>query len=401
MAASGAPDPLRALLTPEAVRDRAERLFALAEADRLDHFRLVPERLDEAAELVAALTRESYPDLNVPLHSRWRHLEIAGPDPWSGTGLDGEAPARAQVELAIVSVLLDAGAGAGWRYRDETTGLELARSEGLAVASLRMFRAGGFSGDPRAAPLRADRRGLEAVTAESLGRHFQVRGDNPLVGLEGRARLLNALGRAIPAEARLGFIYDLLAARSRDLSGRLPAREILLVILECFNAIWPSGLWLGRRALGDVGRHRQLKTGDASDGLVPFHKLSQWLAYSLIEPLQATGIAVGGLDGLTGLAEYRNGGLFLDTGVLRPRDPAILERPHEPDSECVVEWRALTVALLDRLAVAVRVRLSKNAAELPLAAILQGGSWAAGRRLAEARRGGLPPLTVASDGTVF
>ena len=27
------------------------------------------------------------------------------------------------------------------------------------------------------------------------------------------------------------------------------------------------------------------------------------------------------IDGLTGLAEYRNGGLFIDTGVIVARDP--------------------------------------------------------------------------------
>ena len=57
-------------------------------------------------------------------------------------------------------------------------------------------------------------------------------------------------------------------------------------------------------------------------GLVPLHKLSQWLAYSLIEPLQWAGIEVTDIDGLTGLAEYRNGGLFIDTGVLTLRDPS-------------------------------------------------------------------------------
>ena len=64
-----------------------------------------------------------------------------------------------------------------------------------------------------------------------------------------------------------------------------------------------------------------MMTDDATSGLVPLHKLSQWLAYSLIEPLQAAGIEVTDIDGLTGLAEYRNGGLLVDTGVLVLRDP--------------------------------------------------------------------------------
>ena len=63
-----------------------------------------------------------------------------------------------------------------------------------------------------------------------------------------------------------------------------------------------------------------MTTADATSGLVPLHKLSQWLAYSLIEPLQTSGIGVTDIDGLTGLAEYRNGGLFVDTGVLAFRD---------------------------------------------------------------------------------
>ena len=83
---------------------------------------------------------------------------------------------------------------------------------------------------------------------------------------------------------------------------------------------------------------------------MPLHKLSQWLAYSLIEPLQTAGIEVTDIDGLTGLAEYRNGGLFVDTGVLALRDADAAQREHEVASPLVVEWRALTVALLDRLA---------------------------------------------------
>jgi hypothetical protein len=136
--------------------------------------------------------------------------------------------------------------------------------------------------------------------------------------------------------------------------------------------------------------------------LVPLHKLSQWLTYSLLEPLQAAGLAVTEVDGLTGLAEYRNGGLFIDTGVLALRDPAAARHAHAVDSTLVVEWRTLTVALLDRLAAIVRQRLGMSADALPLAKVLQGGTWAAGRQIArKLRADGAPPLTVVSDGTVF
>jgi hypothetical protein len=67
----------------------------------------------------------------------------------------------------------------------------------------------------------------------------------------------------------------------------------------------------------------------------------------------------------------------------------------------VVEWRALTVALLDELAVLVRSRLGVDAERMPLACVLEGGTWAAGRALASRLRAGLPPLSITSDGTVF
>ena len=108
------------------------------------------------------------------------------------------------------------------------------------------------------------------------------------------------------------------------------------------------------------------------------------------------------MTSLTGLAEYRNGGLFLDCGVIEPRDPSLLRRPLDALSEPVVEWRALTVALLDRLASRVRERLGKSADDFPLACVLEGGSWAAGREIAfERRLDGSAPLQIVSDGTLF
>ena len=158
---------------------------------------------------------------------------------------------------------------------------------------------------------------------------------------------------------------------------RAPA--ILSELLLHLTPIWPSRQMLAGIPLGDCWPHPLLRTQDTTDGLVPLHKLSQWLAYSLIEPLQWAGYVVTDVDGLTGLAEYRNGGLFVDTGVLILRDPAEAMRDHDVGSPLVVEWRALTVALLDELAGKVRRRLNLDAAAFPLAKLLQGGTWAAGR----------------------
>jgi hypothetical protein len=399
------------LRTPEAIRERAGALLARGLAGDLRHFAVDPSRLGEAADVVAAITRERYPDLSVPLHSRWRHFAAGGLD--RGADLDralGAASrderARARIDLAVVSVLLDAGAGPGWRYVEPGTGRSYARSEGLAVASFRLFAAGVFSGDP-ALPWRADADGLEALDGDRLAAGMQVSVANPLAGFAGRVDLLRRLGRALRAAPRLfgtgparpGRLVD--ALRAGAAGGRVEAADVLAAVLDGLGPIWPGRIELGGVNLGDVWPHPQAGGDGPSAGLVPLHKLSQWLAYSLIEPLADAGLEVTGLDRLTGLAEYRNGGLFVDTGVLAPRHDAMWRDAHRPGDEAVVEWRALTVALLDRLAPLVRERLGPHAAALPLASILEGGTWAAGRRLAEARRGGAPPINVESDGTVM
>ena len=64
--------------------------------------------------------------------------------------------------------------------------------------------------------------------------------------------------------------------------------------------------------------------------------------------------------------------------MLTLRDPDFADRPWRVDDELVVEWRALTVALLDEIAGAVRAELGVTATQLPLACVLEGGTWAAG-----------------------
>jgi hypothetical protein len=177
---------------------------------------------------------------------------------------------------------------------------------------------------------------------------------------------------------------------------------MLGTLLDAFALIWPSGLKLAEVPVGDAGHHPAVQTGDITAGIVPFHKLSQWLAYSLIEPLAIAGITVEGLDGLTALPEYRNGGLLVDLGVIRPRKEIDLRRQHDVHSELVVEWRALTVILMDRLLPLLRAKLGLNSS-FTLPHMLQGGTWSAGRKIALKLRppNGPSPIPVAADGTVF
>jgi Protein of unknown function (DUF1688) len=387
-------EAIRGLLRAAAVRERAHEMLDLALDGQVEGWAVDLGRLDEAAELTARVTREAYPDLTIPFHARWRHFAGAPRLPEG----DPAERARAAFDLVILSVLLDAGAGPGWHFADPQTGLTFSRSEGLAVASQRLIESGA---------LRSDGPSLAALDTQTLADGFQVSEENLLVGLDGRAALLRRLGGRMLARPDLfgaaprpGGLYDVLAKGAE--AGRLPAAAILELLLEALGPIWADRLVVEGIPLGDCWRHPAIRRADSSDGLVPLHKLSQWLAYSLIEPLVDSGIEVVEIDGLTGLAEYRNGGLLVDTGVLRLADPALAERSHLVSDPLIVAWRAMTVALLDRMAPLVRERLGVGADAFPLARMLEGGSWAAGRRIAAERRpGGGPPFTIISDGTVF
>lgn len=403
------PRAARSLLTASAVRERAAKMLALGLDGKLTAFTVDLDRLPQAADFVVSVIRDNYPTLAIPFHARWRHFKADGRDlgrELLDTIPDPAARGRAAFDLAIVAVLLDAGAGMDWRYRDAATGAELSKSEGLGVAALRMFETGAFATDGRSP--RADALRLEAISADDIAAGFQVSHTNPLVGIEGRAQLLSRLGTTAGANpafateqgARPGGLFDHLAGSAQ--AGAVPATDILAAVLAHLGPIWPSRVTLGGIALGDCWHHPLMRAGDATDGLVPFHKLSQWLSYSLIEPLEWSGLKVTHVDGLTGLPEYRNGGLFVDMGVIALRDPSAASAPNSVDSALVVEWRALTVALLDRIAPLVRDRLGLAADVFPLARVLEGGTWSAGRKLARERRAdGGSPIRVVSDGTVF
>lgn len=400
------------LRDPDTIRWRARAIQTAGHEEKLPHFRVHPLKLPSVVDYVADTVRDRYPNLNVPFHSRWRHFDVGGVDRWAALAAclpagDHRERGRVQTELAITSVLLDAGAGTAWCYRDSADGRTYSRSEGLALASLALYRDGLLSADD-AAPHRADGRALSALSEKVLAPCFQVSAANPMVGLTGRVSLLQRLGQSVLARPdvfgadtpRLGALFDWLTGCGEV--REIEARQILAAVLELFADVWPDGYRLAGQNLGDVGYHSSLASQPALPGLMPFHKLSQWLTYSLIEPLQSSGINVMGLDALTGLPEYRNGGLLVDLGLLQPRDPSAGDRTHPVDSEFVVEWRALTVAFLDDIASGLRSTLARSAEELPLASVLEGGTWAAGRRCALARRAdGAPPFRIESTGTIF
>lgn len=399
------------LKTLESVRERCGWIYEMAERGETKHFILRKENIKSVVDLVVDITKKNHPDGIPPYHSRWRHYEV-GVNRIDGLIQGWKCPTiekvRRLIDLAFISVLLDAGAGKDWAYVSPMEGKEYHRSEGLAIAALDMFENGLFSTDS-ALPWRVNSSALGQLKLKDLEKGLQINKKNRMVGLDGRYGLLTRLGSALEARPeffgsevpRPGHIVDYLLEKkgNRD---KISIHELWEVLVEGLGSIWPTTGSGTRR--GDVWVYNPLKKiGQPGSDLIPFHKLSQWLLYSLLEPLEMAGIHFDDLNIPTGLAEYRNGGLFIDSGVLEPKQPSLVySKEYEIGSELVVEWRALTICLLDIVAEEIRLALGKDKNELPLARVLQGGTWQAGRLIASQKRpGGPPPISVRLDGTVF
>lgn len=390
------------LLSPPAIRQSAEAIFDLTKNGKT-HFTYHPEKFDGMVDYVIEVIRENYPTLDIPFHSRWGHFRPGGINRVAEVlepaikEFDPMEQARIKLDLVITSVLLDAGAGAEWKFFEKSSGKTFNRSEGLGVASFYLFMEGSLSDNGL---LQATAKGLQHLSKEKLSEVFQVSPANPLIGVDGRLSLLKNLGKTIEAKkdifpgGRPGSIVDYLNTRyGKTFTGA----QLLRAVLDGLGEIWPGRIKLGGVNLGDIWAYDKVP-----GGLAAFHKLSQWMTYSLCEPLEEAGFVVTEVDKLTGLAEYRNGGLLLDRGLISLVDKKLMEEGHRPDSELIIEWRGLTIALLDRIGAAVQQRLNKSSSDFPLAKVLEGGTWWAGRKAAKAlREDSSPPLKIESDGTVF
>lgn len=405
------------LLTLPSVRERSSAVFAQAKVNKLTNFTADFDKLPAVAEYVHKLIERDYNSdaSKIPPHGRWQHFDVGHKrlepliDSWKAKGVPTDEIAARLVDLFVVSVLLDAGAGPVWEYT-EGSGTKTGRSEGIAIASLDMFAAGLY-GDPDT----VTGPGLERLTLAQLSDGFQVSDKNPMDGLEGRWNLLVRLGKALVASpelfgetARPGHLIAYLKSSSK---GPIQIATLWEALMTGLGPIWPEGrLKINGKALGDAWVCSSLPNpkGDEAGSVTPFHKLTQWLTYSILVPMKDYGgLTFEGEEQLTGLPEYRNGGLLVDFGVLTLKPEALKlslsgsgDLPKfEPSSDVIVEWRALTVGFLDALLPMVNAKLEKP---LVLPQLLEAGTWKAGREIAkEKRANGGPPIEIQSDGTVF
>jgi len=277
-----------------------------------------------------------------------------------------------------------------------------------------------------------DKGGLRSLTVEALGAGLQSRPGNTIAGLEGRSNLLIQLGAALEndeyfgADGRPGNLVDYLLAHPSTQASSMPIVLVPVLWSALMNGlapIWPSSRTaINGVSLGDAwpcsampqsaakssaspslspfpnGQNGSAHRAEAWESILPFHKLTQWLTYSLMQPMQSLlKIHFAGTELLTGLPEYRNGGLFIDLGVLTLKKedtdrglqqyneychrtgtkPVEVAPMFEPSDDVIVEWRGVTVGFLDRLAVEVNLALKNElqGGELTLAQLLEAGSW--------------------------
>ncbi|CAO3596172.1 unnamed protein product [Absidia cylindrospora] len=405
------------------------------------YFDIDESKLGAVVDQVEEVTRRRFgSDLTkIPPHSRlnhfggdrlstlqhqWQQQQQTNPD-----SLDDLERTRRFIDLVMVSVLVDAGAGQTWAYTTRQ-GERVGRSEGLAIASLDMFLDGFFSSDPTVKD-RVDAQGLKQLSVERIATGFQVSASNPMAGIDGRSNLLKRLADVMVQQSeyfehngthRPGNLVDYLLSKTTKDNKTVKVDDIWQVVMS-LASMWPARVTIEGVPLGDVWPCTCLenKDGQQYDNLVPFHKLSQWLTYSLIDALQQSplDVKVEGMEVMTGLPEYRNGGVLVDHGLLTLKPEHLkrgldyaraelggenatgdIEPLFDGSDPLIVEWRALTVVYLDHVHRALEKSMNQS---LSLTQVLEAGTWTAGREIAAKLRPvtGGPPIAIKSDGTIF
>jgi hypothetical protein len=278
-----------------------------------------------------------------------------------------------------------------------------------------------------------------------FSKSFQISESNPMVGVSSRIELLQSVGRSLASlpeifgeagrpgklvgtlithfncvKAPANISTDYLIAQAGDKKA-LDYETLWSCLQKLLIPSWPSDRTVvDGQPVGDAWPLAILtakadKEGDSSprSRIQPFHKLTQWLGYSLVVPFtRQLGYSWDNLTLGTGLPEYRNGGLFVDLGVLTLKDDDLKEGlkasgealpKFDASSDVIVEWRAMTVALLDELHKIVSKTFEARGVSLSMAQMLEAGTWKSGRELAASLRPNTKssPILVVSDGTLY
>lgn len=430
------------LLSLNSVRERCYKVQEAANRNRLVHFDVDQSKLEEMIQFVILIIKRDYDTPSeIPVYGRWRHFNIGGRQrlhnlmqSWTSLGQSPLEQTRKLIDILVVACLMDMKPCQTYCYAELSTGRVFKRKDGIAVSMLDMFLAGAFSSDP-SNPHRVDSDGLINLSLDKLKGGLQFNENNSFVGIDERLEILNHLGHVLKNRTdyfgkeaqRPGNMMDYLLSHPTTIKtkkGPLISIETIWPVVLEMGELWSAEEGIGGNpGLGDVWSCKAISNND-DENLVSFHKLSQWLIYSIIEPMEKLlGATIEGTDLLTPLPDYCNGGFLIDTGFLTLK-PVDYERgiknyhansllPYQPKVEVapmfdmsdpvVIEWRALTVAYLDLVCERVRQSFGLSKKLLSLSQLIQGGTWSAGRELAEISRPNThePPIVIKIDKRVI
>jgi hypothetical protein len=376
------------LRNPGEVRRRAHALLARARAGNSENFTVNDAALDAVADALAYAIRQGKHKASGSSADGHARLDmLLGPVGSTDRveKIELVEHARAHVDLAFVTVLLQFEPMVDWVYRDAGTGQVWSGLRGAALASFDAFSAGLFSSDP-ARPYQVDAAGLRGLNGKALGQQFQTDSRQPSQRFDDRVALLRRIGEILsrqegifgPGLRPAGLFDSISGAEQHEVppTAEVGAHDILITLLMTLSPVWPAENTLGEHRLGDCWRLPAAHGPGLTDGWMPLHRLGQALTYALIRAFEHAGVPVRNIEALTPLAESHSSGLLMDLGVLNPRNAWVASHVADP---AVVELRALTVALTEELGPRIRSRVHDASSALPLAVLLAPDSWRSAR----------------------
>ncbi|MEP2705784.1 MAG: DUF1688 family protein [Roseibium sp.] len=379
-------DSLR-FFEPAKIRELANGYLERAIAGELRHVSVNLENLPKALIRVLETTKSIYPDFQIPPYGVWRDFEVGGVDRWGAIANarafeSAEEMLTASADLAILTALMNTTRPINWSYTEPNTGAEAEGKSASALAAFNMFSAGFFSAD-LSDPFRVDAETLIRIPAEELATGLQwdqLRNDDLVQKMQ---RLLKRFGEALALRSDLfgegqttrpGLLARHLAETG---NGTVDANAVLDQLLEALVPVWDGGAVLEEITLGDSFTHSA--AANALE-IMPFHLCAQEMVYSLVEPFAWAGCEVANLDALSGPSDLIHAVLFAETNVLGfGTDFEIADAAITQDR--MVEIRAVTIALTDRLSDMLRKELNVASDQLPMTCILEGGTSRAGGQI--------------------
>jgi Protein of unknown function (DUF1688) len=377
------------LFQPEEIRRKAHDFLERAVDGELSHVDVDLSEMDRVLLKVLEVTKGNYPDFQIPPHGVWRDFEAGDFDRWgalaSARGFESaEEMLVAAADLAVIANYMKTRHPENWVFEDRMTATQAEGMQASALAAFHMFASGSFSSD-MSDPYRVDAETLIRMDLGELADALQWNLQRDAGMLEDMQRHLKRLGEALALRPDLFSEGDvtrpgLLATRlAKQSSSAVDAGIALDRLLESLAPVWDGGAVSGEIALGDCFAHSQFPGSDLEQ-LFPFHLTAQEIVYSLVEPFAWAGWEVSGLEVLSAPADLPHVALFSQAGVLNAR------RREEKLSgsealDCMIELRAISMALTDKLADMLCAKLQVTPDQLPLSCVLEGGTSRAGAQI--------------------